>query len=370
MDRLPCRTSGGAIDQAIPGATLNALTLDSVVPDDAGLYSVVVSNTQGSIVSTVAPLSVTGAPPVPIGPMMIAAKGGVDVAVNGSAVVWTGGGSGFVHATSSLCPGRVRSIFERVGSDDAPWRLVLTDSLVFWCDGNNGSIWRAGLGSESQVRLAQSANMVYSITRSGSDLLWTDPAGANLQVMSVDGGRVSDYALRAASGTAAPNAVAVDDRNVYWNDVSQQTVNEMPLGGGPITTLASGQGYLSAIATDGGDVFWISVVGAAPNQTTYEMKTSRNGGTPQQLATLPTTFGAALVVDRPYIYWTAQAISTPTAIVGSGSLSRVPADGAGVSEVVVGELMFPAGVATDTHFVYWIEDSLGPFRGRVMRLAK
>ncbi|TMB34321.1 MAG: hypothetical protein E6J58_18775 [Deltaproteobacteria bacterium] len=188
--------------------------------------------------------------------------------------------------------------------------------------------------------------------------------------MSVDGGRVSDYALRAASGTAAPNAVAVDDRNVYWNDVSQQTVNEMPLGGGPITTLASGQGYLSAIATDGGDVFWISVVGAAANQTTYVMKTSRNGGTPQQLATLPTTFGAALVVDRPYIYWTAQAISTPTAIVGSGSLSRVPADGAGVSEVVVGELMFPAGVATDTHFVYWIEDSLGPFRGRVMRLAK
>jgi hypothetical protein len=36
-----------------------------------------------------------------------------------------------------------------------------------------------------------------------------------------------------------PNSVAADGTHVYWTDLADRTVNEMPLGGGSITTLAT-----------------------------------------------------------------------------------------------------------------------------------
>jgi sugar lactone lactonase YvrE len=53
-----------------------------------------------------------------------------------------------------------------------------------------------------------------------------------------------------ASGQHNPDSVAVDGAHVYWAN-QDGTVNEVPLGGGTAHTVAHGQGYPSMLAVLG-----------------------------------------------------------------------------------------------------------------------
>jgi hypothetical protein len=55
-----------------------------------------------------------------------------------------------------------------------------------------------------------------------------------------------------------PIGVAVDGANVYWADFGDSTIDAVPLGGGKVTTLATGQTSCVGIAIEGPNVYWVN----------------------------------------------------------------------------------------------------------------
>ena len=77
-----------------------------------------------------------------------------------------------------------------------------------------------------------------------------------MNAVPVGGGSVTTL----ASGQNDPGSLVVDGTHVYWVTTAvpsyDGTVNEVPLGGGSVTTLASGQNDPSSLAVDGTHVYW------------------------------------------------------------------------------------------------------------------
>ena len=102
--------------------------------------------------------------------------------------------------------------------------------------------------------------------------------------------------------TDRPLGIAVDTNNVYWVGDGAGTVNAMPIGGGPITTLATGPGYAEFLVEDSGYLFWSA--GLDTNDGAI-LKMPVTGGTPTVLAW--DTYGAGeLVVDAQSVYFIAE----------------------------------------------------------------
>jgi sugar lactone lactonase YvrE len=102
-----------------------------------------------------------------------------------------------------------------------------------------------------------------------------------------------------------PGAIALDAENAYWvtdgtfsGNTSSGLVLKSPLGGGTITTLASGLQNSSArgIAVDASYVYWTN------SDSGTVMKVPRCGGPTTTLAS-GQTHPAAIAVDATSVYW-------------------------------------------------------------------
>jgi len=109
-----------------------------------------------------------------------------------------------------------------------------------------------------------------------------------------------------ATITKAPLAsnLAIDANDVYWTEDNSGMIRSVPKNGGNTTTLASGQGGLGCIATDGAHVYW----GA---QTDAAIRRTFAGEPVLTLATGETTT-SSIAVDASRVYW-----SSSTAILAT-----------------------------------------------------
>jgi hypothetical protein len=80
---------------------------------------------------------------------------------------------------------------------------------------------------------------------------WTTGKGSTVMKVPLGGGSITTL----ASGHPAW-AVTVDATSVYWATGSEGSVLKVPLAGGPIITLASGQSDTAAVAVDATSVYW------------------------------------------------------------------------------------------------------------------
>ncbi len=93
---------------------------------------------------------------------------------------------------------------------------------------------------------------------------------ANIYTVSTDGllsiSRATGAVTTLVPGTQqeitnSPTSIATDGVNVYWTNyygITQSTVLRVPVGGGPTTTLASGQNDTSSVVLDSTSVYWIA----------------------------------------------------------------------------------------------------------------
>jgi hypothetical protein len=203
---------------------------------------------------------------------------------------------------------------------------------------------------------------------------------------SVDAGCAAGRCLVVlASGQAQPGDLAVSATDVFWTteaSIAGGTIASIPLAGGDITTIASGQTPYG-LAVDATHVYWTSeqiaddggvagavlralaaggastalaigsnVEGIAVNATTAAWVTVEGsvlsvplaGGAPTTLATQQVAY--AIAVDDVNAYWVTYA--TP-----GGVLTKAPLGG-GPSTALASEQDRAAPIAVDDANVYWM----------------
>jgi hypothetical protein len=127
--------------------------------------------------------------------------------------------------------------------------------------------------------------VVYSAFPNGNPVLMSVPATGGTPTTLYSGGLVG----------------ATDGVNAYFVTDSG-SVGQVPVGGGPVTILATGQSGFSQLAIDATSVYW----GSGPDGTLANgtiVKAPIGGGTLTTLATGQAS-PIGIAVDTAYVYWT------------------------------------------------------------------
>jgi hypothetical protein len=142
-----------------------------------------------------------------------------------------------------------------VASANSPWAIAVDATSVYWL--GNG-VMKAAKGGGPAITLASPPPILPNagIAVDGTNVYWSSgPPGASSGVSKVplDGGTPT---LVAEVMSTVPGPIAVDDANIYYADGSGMVL-KVPLAGGAVTTIASGQTNPDAIAVDATSVYWV-----------------------------------------------------------------------------------------------------------------
>jgi hypothetical protein len=108
------------------------------------------------------------------------------------------------------------------------------------------------------VTLASSQNAA-SIAATGGDIFWTNMfngvgSTGSVNRIAAGGGKVTTL----ASKLDVPIMLAVDANRAFWVDLGAGDVKSVPLDGGAVSVLASSDGNIGGVASDGSYVYWSS----------------------------------------------------------------------------------------------------------------
>jgi hypothetical protein len=265
-----------------------------------------------------------------------------------------------------------------------PTGVAVDSTSVYVTSGGvlfSGMVWKVGTDGSNPRVLAQGESYPMGIAVNSQSVYWADNDESHVKSVAIDGGTVqlvaygndvfcdvvlsptNVYVLGQSVGlvhdiimsapldggpptslvrgiggqsvsNAGPYGIAVDSTNVYWGDPWDAAVRQMPLGGGPVTTIATGQQGVGGIAVDSNGIYWTdSVAGTV-------MRAPLDAG---PFAPIASWQGPSeLVLDGTTLYFSTE-----------GAIMKVPVIG-GVPETVVTALL-PVGLAVDATSVYWAE---------------
>jgi hypothetical protein len=239
-----------------------------------------------------------------------------------------------------------------------PEAIAVTGGDVFWVSYGEaigqGQLLKVPVAGGVPVLLA-SGHEFGRIAVDASSVYFTDGNAGTVMKVPIAGGPTTTLAV----GQAGARAVAVDATHVYWTSYSSAgcpddggpcspdgAIRRVPIGGGIVTTLASGQESPAGLAVDEQNVYWTSL--GIRIQDGSVRKVARAGGTPTTLAADQWGVGADIAVGSGYVFWTGNSGGAETATV-----RKVPIDGGAVSVVVSGSSN-GAGIAVDPWRIYWV----------------
>jgi hypothetical protein len=257
------------------------------------------------------------------------------LALDASGVYWATadlGVSGAINKTS--LNGGALTQLSATASPPWPCSMAVDARNVYWADGSDGSVLKAPLGGGAATTLVAGLN-ASAIAIDAKNLYFTGQYGYPSRV-SLEGGAPTQLAdVYGAQG------VAIDATSLYWGvrDVDNRsgTIQKAPLGGGALTTLASGQTFPQYLVADAGQVYWTDYTAGTVQ------KISRDGGAVTTLAA--DQFNpSAIALDEANVYWSSL-----------GSLMKVPKAGGAPTTLSTSSNI--ADIAVDATSVYWTDGS-------------
>ena len=249
------------------------------------------------------------------------------------------------------------------------WCIVLSVSSIYvsactggGSGGGSGGVGGSGGGSGgtgATISALAPAPNAFRLQAQNGEIIWTDDDDvANVKKVSGSGGPIALLAMR----MGVPLNVVVHDQKVYW-------IEEKPLSGfgerwlkkvspdETVTILAEGSGCVfgntSDLVVDATNVYWATST-CSPNTSTIEA-ISLADGLPTTLATINGTV-SALSSDGTHLYWEEGVVT-----IGSAkSVMRLPKAGGSPQTLATGSFeQFRGGLAilngqvffSDSHFI-------------------
>jgi len=155
---------------------------------------------------------------------------------------------------------------------------------------------------------------------------------------------------RSALTTPTGNfGIAVNATTVFWTS-EDGTVHSVPIAGGAVTTLATGQNDAVGLRVGGGVVYWTN------DQVGGVTMVSTSGGSPIVLAPAGIN-SSGIAVDGNTVYWTDEV---------SGTVNEVSIAGGAPTVLATGQAL-PSEIVVDATNIYWLNSASN---GAVMKLAK
>ncbi len=277
------------------------------------------------------------------------------IAVNAGTVYFTS-----VDGSVRSCPADdcANMLTQMTTGQHFPKRITTDATSVYWGNegfvvpegGFAGSIAACGLkGCQGGVptTLTTIEDGPLDIAVDSTSVYWTDAFNGLVRSCAVAGCGGSPKTL--AHGTNPTSGIAVDPTNVYWAEPKLGLVLTVPLGGGAISTVASGQDSPAGVDVAGATVYW----------TTNSSVMSRGvGGGPATVFAKNQTGAGPITHDSTTLYW--------ALYIDGGKVLSCPLKGCATPTVLADMQGIPTSVAVDAESVYWTDQ----LTGTVMRVVK
>ena len=217
---------------------------------------------------------------------------------------------------------------------------------VYWTELAGGTVNKV-VGNAAEVNLAANQPAPAGIDADAYNIYWASPGDGTIKRVPIAGGSVTTL----ASGQAEPIGLAVDSTAgvVYWTNTGDGTIRSVSTNGGAVSLVAQGQMDPLNLGLDANNLYWTDpgrgTVMKCPKQANCNPVTLSSGTSPTDPA-LP--WGIA--VDASNVYWTDSYGRTVYQLPVGGGIPLVLA-----SFTSALNIFNPAGIAIDSTNVYWVD---------------
>lgn len=215
------------------------------------------------------------------------------LAVDATSIYWV---------TSSANSGAVMSVSKAGGSprtladsQRGPVRIAVADAFLYWTNRTSGAVMRMPTSGGTPTPLAERQGTLTAIAAQARDVYWsaigqtairrrlegrdieTIASGTHAAALSVIGATVywADVRLREDGAgvfklderrgspielarSPSPVAAVADQHQVYWSDDATGTIRRVPVEGGEVVVVASGQASPTDLVIDDENIYWIN----------------------------------------------------------------------------------------------------------------
>jgi hypothetical protein len=176
----------------------------------------------------------------------------------------------------------------------SPAGIAVDASFVYWASLFGNAISKVPLDGGTPVTLVSGVAGAFGVTVDASAIYYSRIYAATVWKAPLSGGSPTLLATLSTQGGGA-TGVAVDATHLYFGTYS--SVEEMPLAGGAINTLASGQDDPTEIVVDDAFLYWTNFYGGAL------IRKPLAGGPATILVPSLSIYGGGIAVDAKAIYF-------------------------------------------------------------------